>query len=167
VRLAVLALAFALPLGACGSDGDDEPAPVVASPLRVDLIDDAVSALEEQLGAPQEYYEINATAALVNLFVAGDGGVTAWVYLDGELSSEELTGTPEGATFRADAVAFDPDTVLDTVGTELPTTRQDAFEILGGPDGVVKYSVIATSAAGGQLIIQVGPEGNIIEVTTA
>ena len=36
---------------------------------------------------PQDFYEVNATPQLVNLFVATDDGATAtaYVYLDGEL----------------------------------------------------------------------------------
>ena len=36
----------------------------------VDEIDDAVTALETKLGAPQQFFEINATSSLVNLIVA-------------------------------------------------------------------------------------------------
>jgi hypothetical protein len=90
--------------------------------------------------------------------------VTAFAYVGGVLTSEELTGDAQGATFRADSVEFDEDAVTARVTAELPTSRQDAFEILGGPDGSVVYSIIVTSAAGGQLIVQVGPDGTIAEV---
>ena len=140
------------------------PTSAAAEPVRVDLIDDAVAALEAELGGPQDYFEINATSALVNLFVrSGDEGATAWVFLDGELSSEELEGTADGATFRADALDFDPATVLATVTSELPTTRLDVFEVLGGPEGTVGYTIVATSAAGGQLLITVAADGSVIE----
>ncbi len=68
------------------------------SPPRVDLIDDAVAALEAELGGPQRYFEINATPQLVNLFVELNDGalVQPWVYLDGELSS-----TDAAARYRA------------------------------------------------------------------
>lgn len=170
--LAVL-VAAAFVVAGCS---DDEPpasttttvAPVVAAPLRVDLIEDAVAALESELGGPQEYFEINATSALVNLFVAsGDEKATAWVFLDGELTSEELAGTADGVSFRAEALDFDPATVLETVRAELPATRQDVFEVLGGPAGTAIYTVIATSAAGGQLLITVAADGSVIEVGTA
>jgi hypothetical protein len=140
-------------------------ASAAGAPLRVDLIDDAVAAVEAELGGRQDYFEINATPGLVNLFVARDaGGVTAFAYVAGVLTSEDLTGAAEGTTFRADALNFDPARVTDAVSAELPTSRQDAFEILGGPNGAVIYSVIVTSSAGGQLIVEVGPDGTIAAV---
>ena len=67
------------------------PASADALP-RVDLISKAITALEAKLGAPQQYFEINATSHLVNLFVALNDGkvVQPWVYLDGELSSTAI-----------------------------------------------------------------------------
>jgi hypothetical protein len=86
------------------------------------------------------------------------------VYIAGVLTSEALPGTAGGATFRADALDFDPEAVTEQVTAELPTSRQDAFEIVGGPGGSVQYSIVVTSAAGGQLIVQVAPDGRVIQV---
>jgi hypothetical protein len=145
-----------------GTVGTDSAA---APPLRVDLIHDAAAAVEAQLGGPQSYYEINATPDLVNLFVAGEGGaVTAFVFVAGVLTSEELPGEAGGATFRAEALDFDPATVTSRVTSELPTSRQDVFEIVGGPGGTVQYSIVVTSAAGGQLIVQVARDGTVLSV---
>src|SRR3954454_16272799 len=86
-----------------------------ALPL-VGEIDDAVAALEAKLGAPQQFFEINATTQLVNLIVALNDGKVAqpWVYLKGELSSAE--GAPaSGHTFAAGALDFNPETVLSQV----------------------------------------------------
>jgi hypothetical protein len=158
---------------ACSESGDSAPPRSIGSapaavdtgaPLRVDLIDHAVTAVEAELGGPQDYFEINATPALVNLFVADEGGVTAYAYVAGVLTSEDLTGAAEGTTFRAGALDFDPARVTSAVSAELPTSRQEAFEILGGPDGMVLYSVIVTSAAGGQLIVEVASDGTIVAV---
>lgn len=162
--------------GACSDSGNDAASTTATAaataatgsapaaggaPLRVDLIDDAIAAVEQELGGPQEYYEINATPALVNLFVAGDGtSVTAYVYVGGVLTSQPV-GEADGATFRAEALELDPDLVTSRVTRELSTSRQDAFEILGGPEGTVLYSIIVTSAAGGQLIVQVSGDGTI------
>src|SRR3954451_18065241 len=63
-----------------------------ALPL-VGQIDDAVAALQAKLGAPQQFFEINATTQLVNLIVAINDGKVAkpWVYLEGQLTSAEST----------------------------------------------------------------------------
>jgi hypothetical protein len=68
-------------------------------------------------------------------------------------------GTP-GCTVRPTRLDFDPEPVTEQVSQSC-RRPQDAFEILGGPDGSVLYSIIVTSAAGGQLIVQVGPDGAI------
>jgi hypothetical protein len=134
---------------------------------RVDLIDDAVSALEEQLGAPQQYFEINATPQLVNLFVALNDGKVAqpWVYLDGELSSTEGRDA-NGFTFARTALDFDPGTVLSRVETELPQSEPDAFIVEAGEGGIVRYSVTVRSPQGGQLVVVVGPDGAVKSVGT-
>ena len=134
---------------------------------RVDLIGAAVSALESKLGAPQEYFEINATAQLVNLFVAlNDGKVAqAWVYLDGELSSKE--GQPAaGHTFTKSALDFDPATVLTQVEAQLPQSHPDVFFVEGGDGGIVRYSVALTSLQGGQLVVVVDKSGKVLSVET-
>ena len=56
-------------LAGCGGGGDDDPSgnlPLVAE------IAAAIAAVEAELGGPQEYFEINATTQLVNLFVASN-----------------------------------------------------------------------------------------------
>ena len=108
--------------GACSSESSgasSSPAPArhrfpaTASRPHVDLIEPAIAALEAQLGLPQQYFEINATAHLVNLFVALNDGtlVQNWLYFDGELTSKPAQPA-QGHTFSADTVTFDPDTVL-------------------------------------------------------
>jgi hypothetical protein len=176
--LVVAALALA---GGCSDDAASPDAtasagssPVVTAPdgsvpanpaPRVDLIADAVAALEQQLGGPQEYFEINATPRLVNLFVALNNGAVAqpWVYFDGVLTSQEGQAA-QGNTFAAAALTFDPDTVLDGVVGELPTSVFDAFIVEGGQGGVVRYTVVVTSTAGGQLVVTVGPTGDVLAV---
>ena len=78
-RPTLIAVAVTLALGGCS--GDDASTESAATTIAVDVewpiveqIDDAVIALEAELGGPQEYFEINATAQLVNLFVAFEGG---------------------------------------------------------------------------------------------
>ena len=165
--LAVIALA----LTACSDGGTSSPTTasstaVVASgqPL-VDEIDDAITALEAELGGPQQYFEINATSQLVNLIVALNNGQVAqpWVYLDGEVSSTE--GRPaSGFTFVADALDFDPETVLGNLQSELPQSSADLFFVEGGEGGIVRYSVAVTSQQGGQLVVVLGPDGAVLSV---
>lgn len=167
-----LVAVIALALTACSDGGTSSqttasPTAVVASsaaPL-VDEIDDAITALEAELGGPQQYFEINATSQLVNLIVALNNGQVAqpWVYLDGEVSSTE--GQPaSGFTFVADALDFDPETVLGNLQFELPQSSADLFFIEGGEGGIVRYSVAVTSQQGGQLVVVVGPDGAVLSV---
>jgi hypothetical protein len=140
-------------------------AAAAASPPRVDLIHQAVSALEARLGAPQQYFEINATSKLVNLIVSLNDGKIAqpWVYLDGELSSAEGQAAT-GFSFDASALDFDPGTVLSKVQAELPKSSPDLFFVEGGQGGIVQYSVEVTSSQGGQLVVVVGPDGTVRSV---
>jgi hypothetical protein len=135
-----------------------------ALPL-VDEIYDAVKALETKLGAPQQFFEINATSSLVNLIVALNDGALAqpWVYLDGELSSTE-GGEAKGATFASSALDFDPAKVLGKLQAELPQSQPDLFFVEGGPGGIVRYSVAVSSSQGGQFIVVVGPDGTVQSV---
>ena len=70
----------------------------------------------------------------------------------------------EGATFSADAVTFDPATILDGVTSELPDSDIVVFSIVGGPGGAVQYSARVQSAAGGTLDVLVGPDGAVQSV---
>jgi hypothetical protein len=175
-------LAVALVLAACGCSGSSTAStgplttvviatttvPATGDVLpRVDLIDDAVAALEAKLGGPQRFFEINATSRLVNLFVELNGGklVQPWVYLDGELSSTAVLDA-NGHSFAGTALDFDPTKVLSHVQTELPQSRPDVFFIEGGEGGVVRYSVTVTSQQGGQLVVVVGPDGTVKSVDT-
>jgi hypothetical protein len=137
----------------------------VGSLPRVDLIKIAVAALEAKLGAPQRFFEINATASLVNLIVSlnGDKLAQPWVFLDGQLSSTD-PGDATGFSFDAAALTFDPDKVLTKLQAELPESSPDLFFIEGGAGGIVRYSVAVTSSKGGQLVVVVGPDGSIESV---
>lgn len=131
----------------------------------LDQIPVAVAALEQQLGGPQDYFEINATARLVNLFVALNGGTVAqaWLYLDGTLTSEEGQAA-SGGTFRAASADFDPDLVLSRVLTDVPDITIESFYIHGDGQGNVLYGVLATSAKGGGLDIVLGADGAVKSV---
>ena len=140
------------------------PATSTALP-QVELIDDAVAALQSKLGGPQQFFEINATSNLVNLIVAlNDGNVAQpWVYLDGELTSTE-GAEASGFSFAASALDFDLDKVLSRLQAELPESSPDLFFVEGGEGGIVRYSVAVTSPHGGQLIVVVGPDGTVQSV---
>ena len=152
----------ALAAGACG-DGD--PAPPVALPLVAE-IEPAITAVEAELGAPQQYFEINATPQLVNLIVATDGAAkaTTYLYLDGELQPPAPPQDAQGATFAAEAVDFDPDTVFATLAAELDQPAVSSFVVVGGPGGAVQYSAFVASEAGGVLHVILGPDGAVLGV---
>jgi hypothetical protein len=132
---------------------------------RVDLIAPAVAALEAQLGGPQQYFEINATAKLVNLIIAVNNATLAqtWLYLDGQLTSKDAQPA-SGNTFAASALTFDPTNVLGQVHRDLAQSVLNFFYVLGGADGSVQYKVDVTSTQGGQLDVVVGPDGKVLEV---
>ncbi|MCU1361791.1 MAG: hypothetical protein JWN99_3080 [Ilumatobacteraceae bacterium] len=171
----VCAFATIAMLAGCSGDGATDSTTVAtfaplecaaATPvLRVDLIDAAVAAVEAQLGGPQRYFEINATDLLVNLFVAVDGGAQAqpFVFLQGELNSQDPKAA-QGETFSADALDFDPQKVTSCVADQLPKSQATAFEVIGGPEGAVAFSVIVDSPEGGQLVVAVNGQGQILSV---
>ena len=144
----------------CGGDDDEAVRPVV------DQIAPAIAAVESELGGPQQFFEINATPQVVNLFVATDGGtmVTPYVYVGGEVASPAEPTTAEGATFVADAVTFDAATILDGVTDELPDSDVARLSIVGGPGGAVRYGATVQSDAGGTLEIVLGPDGTVQSV---
>ena len=145
----------------CGGTDDDE----VASPL-VDMVAPALAAVEAERGGPQRYFEVNATPQLVNVFVAVDDATATvpYVYLDGELGPAAPSRPAEGATFSADAVAFDPATVLDQVTEDLPDSDIAVFSVVGGPGGAVQYGAVVRSAEGGTLDVTVDADGGVLSV---
>jgi hypothetical protein len=150
--------------GACGG-GDDGDGGL---PL-VDQIAPAMAAVDAELGGPQQYFEVNATPSIVNLFVATDGGttVTPYVYLDGVLEPPAPGGSASGETFGAAEVTFDPDTVLDQISTDLPESTVTQFVVLGGAADAVQYEADVLSAQGGVLRVVLGPDGAVLAVDPA
>ena len=163
MKSVAVALLVAATVVACGGD-DDDPA---GGDSFVADIRPAIEAVEAELGAGQQYFEVTANELVTNLFVAVDDATAAvpYVYLDGELQppAPKLTGA-SGFTFGADAVDFDEDTVLVPVGEELTDSMIEALSIEGGAGGTVRYVVSTLSPEGGRLDVTVAPDGTVIEV---
>jgi hypothetical protein len=162
LRAIAVAILIVAASSGCGSDGGAGDDGSFIADIRP-----AIAAVEAELGAGQEYFEVTATPQLVNLFVAIENGTAAvpYVYLDGELQppAPELSGA-SGFTFTADAVDFDESTILDAVSAELPDSTIDAFSIEGGDGGVVRYVISTLSPEGGRLDVTVASDGAVLEV---
>lgn len=146
----------------CG-DGDEDPPAAVP---RVAEIAPAITAVESELGGPQDYFEVNATPQFVNVIVATDGGsmATAFLYLDGDLQPPAPPEAAGGETFRANDLDFDPDVILTGIADELDEPAIAQFVVVGGPGGAVQYSAFVTSAEGGVLDVLLGPDGAVLGV---
>lgn len=168
-------------LAACSSDGgaggasDSAPPVTICTPTGqpqaeadlpgVDDIRTAMADLEVQLGGPQEYFEVNATARLVNLFVALNGATVAqaWVWVDGALTSSEPQAA-SGGTFTAADLDFTEDSVLGAVRDEIPDAVLESFYVHGDGTGNVAYGILTTAQCGGGLDVTVGPDGAVKSV---
>ncbi len=175
--LAVVAACAAVLLSACSDDGEAAPettfslgpaeCAVADDPvLMVDQIDEAVAAVESELGVGQVYFEINATPLLVNLFVADPVAktVTPYAYVGGALSAEEPLPVEAGSAFPASALSIDPQRVLSCITDQLPDSGLDVFFVEANADGAVRYTVLTTNAQGGQLTIEVTGNGLVLAV---
>jgi len=158
-RVAVIAAAL-LVVGACGGGGKGPERPAI------DQIAPAVKAVEQKLGGPQQYFEINATPQLVNLFVADAAktSVTPYVYVGGAVAQSGAPSGAQGNTFAASAVTLDPATILDNVTNRLPDSDIVRFTIAGGPGGAVQYTATVQSKEGGTLDVTLGPHGEVQSV---
>lgn len=182
MRPALLALVPLVLLVACSdSNGsaittDSAPAVTICDPASVDpqtddqlpnvaAIAEAIDALTAELAAPPEFFEVNATASVVNLFVALNDGtkVQPWVYVNGELSSDAVQDA-SGGTFTAADLDFDPDTVLQPLRDQLPDTILESFYVNGDGQGNVQYGVLASAVCGGGLDVIVSRDGEVLSV---
>jgi hypothetical protein len=151
--LCVFALAVAV-LSGCGSSKEA---------LLVSDIDNAVEAVAEVLGKTPEFYEINATPTLVNLFAAdGKGNAINFVFEEGKLAQETSVAPAQGESFSAAEMTFNSK-VYKRVQKELPESILRAFSVIGdNPTGGVQYRVVLQSDRGGQLAVFVDPTGKIL-----
>ena len=151
--LCVVAIALAVLVG-CGSSKEA---------LLVSDIDDAVSAVGKALGKAPEFYEINATPTLVNLFAAdGKGNAINFVFEKGKLAEETSVAPAEGKSFSAAGMKLGSK-VFARVHKELPESILRAFSIIAdNPAGGVQYRVVLQSEQGGQLAVFVDPTGKIL-----
>ena len=158
----VVALLVAATVVGCGGDDDDAAGESFVADIRP-----AIQAVEAELGAGQQYFEVTANELVTNLFVAVDDATAAlpYVFLDGELQppAPKLTGA-SGFTFSADAVDFDEETVLEAVREELTDSTIEAFSIEGGDGGDVRYVVSTRSPEGGRLDVTVAADGTVLAV---
>ncbi|HUC33315.1 MAG TPA: hypothetical protein VMS14_07925 [Ilumatobacteraceae bacterium] len=128
----------------------------------VATISEAIAAVEAALGGPTEFFEINTTARVVNLFVALNDGtvVQPWLYVDGELTTEDGQAA-SGGTFASSDVDFDADSVLDGVRAELPDATLETFYVHGDGQGNVRYGLLVSTKCGGGFDVIVGPDGTV------
>jgi hypothetical protein len=156
------ATATTTPVTICNPGGTAQPAKDMP---MVDRIQPAIAQLERQLGAPQQYFEVNATARVVNLFVALNKGTMAqnWVWVDGQLSSKEGQKA-SGGTFNAKELDFQADKVLTKIHSQIPEAILESFYVNGDGKGTVQYGVLTSAQCGGGLDIIVGPDGAVKSV---
>ena len=153
--------AFGLLLAACGGsdDGSETSGPVV------DLIPEAIGAIEEHYGAPQEYFEISAGLDAIGFVVAVDGATLAEqgsYDADGGLTVPEPVGEASGETFEADEIEFDPDRIFVQLRDELDDPVIVDLAIQGGPNDTIVYDATVASEGGGVLLVLLGPDGAIL-----
>lgn len=156
VPAALLVAATGLFVGACSS-GDGTVQPMISD------IDDAIDAIEVELGGAQDYFEVSAGLEAVTVVVATDDASTAttFSFADGTLSGPGEPVGADGATFRANAVAFDEGVIFDRVRTELDDPVIIDFAVQGGPEGTVVYDASVATDDGGVLLVLLGPDGTI------
>ncbi len=140
------------------------PIPAGEAPVLLEQIRPAVAALEAQLGGPQQYFEINATPTLVNLFVATDNGTQAvsYVYEAKVLQPPAEAQQASGPTFTAAEMTFDEARVMALTVAQLPTSTFLRFAVTGAASGGVSYKIVTQSELGTEFNVLVGPTGNVV-----
>jgi hypothetical protein len=165
---------FAL-LSACGgsSDGAESVATVDSAAgdaattvaqaehrVRLREIRSAVALVEERLGGPQRYSEVNATQAEVNVFVIAGGMDDAYVVKDGVLSEPTSLGPYTGKTFGADDIKFVPG-VLDKIVQTIRDSEIVAFSVTPSAQSGVDY-IATVTAPSGEFRVLLAADGNVL-----
>ncbi len=172
----VVALSSVLVL--VSSCGKNSVAPDTAG-LRIDQIETALDAVEQKAGADLEFFEINATTELVNIFVATDldgtpnadglpDAVVHYVFTekDGLETAPDSVGA-NGPTFARSALNYEPSTILRKVLSELPDSTPQMFVLTAAgtaaeSTGIVQYRLIMQSSQGGQMSVVLTNSGEIV-----
>lgn len=157
-RVVGLAVAAVLLAGAAcaGDDAGDGVHPVVAE------IPAAVAALDPA----SELYQVAGTPAGVAIVVRDGTDAVGYTFAGGVLSEGEPLGPADGHTFAPADVVFDPAHVLDELIADLDDPLITRFEVLGGPAGVT-YTAAVLSEAGGTLLVDLAPDGDVLGVVPA
>lgn len=153
----------------CGGGSGDDPDARPPAPPAVDQIVPAMAAVEDELGGPLRYFEINADPVFVNLFVASDDGsaATPYRFVAGVLGPPgEPLAVGSGTTFVGSDVDLDPSRVLAGVAAELETSTIERFVVSAAADGAPRYEVEVRSSRGGRLAVVVDGAGTVLEVLT-
>ncbi len=147
--------------------------------LRIHQIGTALDALEQKAGADLEFFEINATTELVNIFVATDldgipnadglpDAVVHYVFTekDGLETAPDSVGA-NGPTFARTALDYEPSTILRKVLSELPDSTPQMFVLTAAgtaaeSTGIVQYRLIMQSSQGGQMSVVLTNSGEIV-----
>ncbi len=172
-RVATLSVALLLGVAACG----DETSKQTELLLRVDLIDDAVKAVEawndEQPSSlidtgedELEYFEINATPTLVNIYVAASNATKAiaFIYRDGALEPAQAETASGSTVVWSDVDAGIANaSVYEKVVEALPESTVSRFVIARDAEfDRLTYRVVMVSDLGGEFAAYVEPSGKII-----
>lgn len=157
-RVALVAALSAFTLAGCsGGDGATVDAPLV------DRIDDAVEAVEEFYGTPQQYFEVSATLTQVSVIIAIDDATAAEqaYFVDGTLIDPVPVGEASGATFTAGAIDFDSERIFDELRDELDDPAIIDFAVTGAAGGNVIYDATIASESGGVMLVLLGGDGTV------
>lgn len=134
--------------------------------VRLTDVQPAVKAVEQALGGPQRFTEINVDVHNVNLFVAkGDGTELAYLYRSGTLSPPEAsTPQEQGAvTFSLDTVNRDKIANFQTLlGAQLPgATIARVVLISNKTDGFV-WHLYVEGAKQAKFIVGLAVDGTTV-----